>query len=156
MPVARRIKEMLAAQGIAFESIPHKPAHTAQTLAEAEHVSGHEHAKSVILRAGDELVMFVLPACYNLDIEAAGQALGKDARLADEPEFAGRFPDCELGAIPPFGNLYEMRTFVDAELAQGEKIAFPAGSFRESLRIAYADYARLVDPVVGTFRRDNP
>ena len=156
MPVARRIKEMLTDEGIAFESIPHKPAHTAQTLAEAEHVSGHEHAKSVILRAGDELVMFVLPACHTLDLGAAEKALGRDARLADEPEFAGRFPDCEVGAIPPFGNLYAMRTFVDSALAKDEKITFPAGSFRESLRIAYEDYARLVDPEVGAFRRNAP
>lgn len=154
MPVARRIREMLAAGEIAFESIPHKPAHTAQTLAEAEHVSGHEHAKSVILRAGDEMAMFVLPASRNLDLDAAARALGREARLAEESEFADRFPDCELGAIPPFGNLYGMRTFVDSELAKGEKIAFPAGSFRESLRIAYADYARLADPVLGTFHRE--
>lgn len=155
MPVARRIKEMFAEKGIAFESIAHKPAHTAQTLAEAEHVSGHEHAKSVILWAGGELVMFVLPACYNLDLEAAERVLGQDVRLAEEPEFAGRFPDCEVGAIPPFGNLYSMRTFVDSALAKDEKITFPAGAFRESLRIAYADYARLVAPEVATFRRES-
>jgi Ala-tRNA(Pro) deacylase len=154
MPVARRIKEILSMEGVAYESIPHKPAHTAQTLAEAEHVSGHEHAKSVIVRTGDELVMFVLPACYNLDVPAVRQLLGEDAQLADEPEFAGRFPDCEVGAIPPFGNLYNLRTFVDTALADDEKITFPAGSFRESLRIPYADFARLVKHETGTFRRE--
>ena len=151
MPVARRIKEMLAERGIAFESIPHKPAHTAQTLAEAEHVSGHEHAKSVILRAGDELVMFVLPACYNLDLDAAEGILGQETKLAEEAEFAGRFPDCELGAIPPFGNLYNIPVYVAKALSEDEEIVFNAGTHTDVIKMSYEDLERLVKPVVADF-----
>ncbi len=156
MPAARRIREMLDARGIRYEIIPHKPAHTAQTLAEAEHVPSIEHAKSVVVRVGDRLALFVIPACYDLDFGAVADQLGEAVALAEESEFADRFPDCQLGAIPPLGSLYGLETYVDETLAREPVITFPAGVFRESIRMSYADFEQLIHPTVGRYHEERP
>ena len=142
-----KISSYLKEQGVYFSMHEHPPAYTAQEVAAEEHVSGDILAKTVILRAGDNYAMFVLPASYKLDMRKAAKALGaKKVRLADEGELAKLFPDSEVGAEPPFGNLYEIPTLVDQHLADDEEIVFQAGSHRQAIRMKYADYASLAQP----------
>lgn len=144
-----KIGEYLKANGVEFTTHEHPPAYTAQEVAAEEHVSGKIMAKTVIAHAGDEHVMCVLPASCKLDMKKVAKALkAKRVRLSDESEMAELFPDVEVGAEPPFGNLYSLQTFVDENLARDEEIVFRAGTHRHAIRMAYADYARLVQPTV--------
>ena len=142
-----KISSYLKEQGVYFSMHEHPPAYTAQEVAAEEHVSGNILAKTVIVHAGDGYAMLVLPASYKLDMRKAAKALGaKKVRLADETELAKLFPDSEVGAEPPFGNLYQLPTLVDEHLAADEEIVFQAGSHRQAIRMKYADYAALVQP----------
>ncbi len=144
-----KLQEYLDEQRVRYVSMKHSPAFTAQELAAASHIPGKEVAKTVVVKLDGVMAMVVLPApemvrLNHLKIETgAGQV-----ELASEQEFKGRFPDCELGAMPPFGNLYEMRTFVQESLTEDEEIAFNAGSHTELIRMAYVDYEKLVRPEV--------
>lgn len=141
------IGQYLSEQGIAFETHEHPPAYTAQDVAAEEHVSGNMTAKPVLVWTGAEYVMCVLPASYKLDMGKVADVLEvKKVRLADEAELAKVFPDLEVGAEPPFGNLYEVQTLVDEHLAADEEIVFQAGTHRHAIRMKYADYASLAKP----------
>ena len=141
--------QYLREQGVAFEHHTHSPVYTAQELAAEEHVPGRDVAKTVIVKADGRYVMCVLPACYKLDLAKVGEALDSQrCRLAEESEMAELFPDSEIGAEPPFGNLYDMPTLVDEHLAAESRILFPAGSHRDAIEMGYDDYARLVGPRV--------
>ena len=121
-----------------------------QEVAAALHVSGHQLAKVVMVWAGDELTMTVVPASGRVDLRQAAEVLGADkARLASEAEFGERFDDCKLGAMPPFGNLYDLSVVVDPALAEYDDIVFSAGTYTDSMKIAYEDFERLVQPKVG-------
>jgi Ala-tRNA(Pro) deacylase len=112
-------------------------------------VPGKTLAKVVMAIADNDLVMFVLPAPYRLDTKKAAAELDVDElRVAHENEFAGRFPDCDVGAMPPVGKLYEMDTYVDQSLAEDEYIVFQAGTHTDVVRVKYEDYAKAVKPVV--------
>ena len=149
MRCRERLQEYFVANGVSFESEQHRVAYTAQDRAAAEHVSGKQMAKVVVMLADGRLVMLVLPASSSVHLEKAKRELGaSELRLAKEQEFAAAFPDCEVGAMPPFGNLYGVPVFVDRGLAAAKEITFPAGSHTESMRISYADYERLVQPRV--------
>lgn len=148
MPV-RKMKEFLDSYGIKYVAISHSPAFTAMETAQSAHVLGQELAKVVMVKLDGQMAMVALPATrkVNLDrLKAVAQT--KDAQLANEREFNNLFPDCEAGAMPPFGNLYGMKVFVDEALRQDEQIAFNAGSHSELVRLAYRDFERLVKPVV--------
>ena len=145
MPILR-IKKFLATNGVAYETIEHPPAPTAQEVAAASHVSGKQIAKTVLVKLDGELAMVVLPASELVDLEHLERLTGKRVELAHEPEFRDRFPDCELGAMPPFGNLYGLEVYVGEDLAEDEWIAFNAGSSRELIRLRFRDFARLVRP----------
>src|SRR5205823_13460677 len=120
--------------------------------AAAQHVPGREMAKVVIVRAGREFLMAVLPAPQRVDLGQLGAAAGKpDLHLATEAEFAGLFPACEAGAMPPFGNLYGLPVWVDQALTRDKDISFNAGTHGQTVRRAYADFARLVQPRVASF-----
>lgn len=148
MPM-QRIRQYLEQHKIEYTIITHPPAFTAQKVAAAAHVPGREVAKTVIVKADGELAMAVLPADLNLDLEHLRVAVGADAiELASEWEFKDRFPDCEAGAMPPFGNLYGLPVFVADSLTQDEFIAFNACNHREMIRLRYADFAELVKPRV--------
>ena len=148
MPILRKLKEHLDANRVAYEVRTHSPAFTAQEIAAAQHVPGREMAKVVILRSGDQFLMAVLPAPYLVDVAKLAEASGKpDLQLASESEFAGLFPQCERGAMPPFGNLYGLPVWADATLTRDGEIWFNA------VHMAYADFARLVQPTVATFGR---
>jgi Ala-tRNA(Pro) deacylase len=146
MPV-RELRRFLDENGVKYVSIAHSPAFTAQEVAASAHVPGRELAKTVMVKLDGELSLAVLPASCRVDFDDLRTASGAShAALADEAEFRDRFPGCELGAMPPFGNLYGMRTYVADSLADDEEIAFNAGSHTELIRLAYADFERLVRP----------
>jgi len=148
MPV-QKLKEFLDGNQVKYVTISHSKAYTAQEVAARAHVKGVELAKTVVVKIDGKMAMAVLPASFRMDFnllrEAAG---GARVELAGEAEFRDRFPGCETGAMPPFGNLYGMEVFVAARLAQDEEIAFSAGTHTELVKLAYADFERLVKPTV--------
>jgi Ala-tRNA(Pro) deacylase len=151
MPV-QRLKKYLEESHIEYDAIHHAPAYTAQEIAAASHVKGKELAKTVVVKLDGELVLAVLPASARIDLELLKSTLGaEEAELAREEDFRGKFPGCEVGAMPPFGNLYGMKTFVSEELARDEQIAFNAGSHIELIRMDYRDFDRLVGATVLSF-----
>lgn len=144
-----KIAEFLKEKEVEFESREHVPAYTAQEVAAEEHVSGRLLAKAVVISTDRGFAMCVLPASYKLDMEKVARSLGaRTVRLADETEMARLFPDAEVGAEPPFGNLYNMTTLVDDRLAADAEIIFQAGTHRNAIRMKYGDYAKLVNPTV--------
>lgn len=151
MPV-RKLREFLDAHGVKYVTISHSRAFTAMEIAASAHVSGKVLAKTVMVKLDGTMAMAVLPAHCRVDLEKLRVAAGaREADLATEAEFKDRFPDCEVGAMPPFGNLYEVKVFAAAELAADDEIAFNAGSHTELIRVPYRDYDRLVRPVVASF-----
>jgi Ala-tRNA(Pro) deacylase len=148
MPL-KRLRDFLDSQHIAYISISHSVAYTAQGVAAVTHIPGKELAKTVIVNLDGSPVMAVVPAQSHVDLRLLREAAGaKQADLETEPEFKGKFPDCETGAMPPFGNLYGMKVFVDVRLTLDKEIAFNAGSHREIIRMSWKDYVALVKPVV--------
>jgi len=146
------IKQYLRENGVEFRVGTHLPQYTAQEVAAAEHVPGRMLAKVVIVKADGRFVMTIVPAPAMLDIEKLREVLGaQDVRLAQEHEMQGLFPDCEVGAEPPFGSLYDMETLADKQLAMQDEIVFQSGSHRETIRMKYADYERLAGPRVAEF-----
>ena len=151
MPV-KRLKEYLDTNGIRYVTIRHSPAYTAQEVAASAHIPGKELAKTVMVTIDDDMAMAVLPASYHVDLQRLADITGaKHVGLAKEEEFKDLFPACEVGAMPPFGNLYGMRVFSDAALAEDEEVAFAAGTHTELIRLSYADFVRLVEPITVQF-----
>ena len=148
MSMSARLKSFLDENKVQYTLMSHSPAYTAQAAAATLHVPGKELAKTVVLRAGEETVLAVLPASFHVDLKKLGGLVGKALRLATEQEFGDLFPDCELGAMPPLGNLYSLRVFADESLAADEEIVFNAGTHRDAIRMRYADFARLTSPAV--------
>jgi Ala-tRNA(Pro) deacylase len=149
---AKRLKQFLDGEGIHYSSQPHSKAYTAQEVAAAAHIPGTHFAKTVVVNIDGKLAMVVLPANRKVILQDLRDITGSDrVTLASEPEFQTRFPDCEPGAMPPFGNLYGMDVFVAPELAEGKEIAFSAGTHAEVIRMAYCDFERLVHPRVMSF-----
>jgi Ala-tRNA(Pro) deacylase len=151
MPM-QKLKEFLDSHSVKYVIISHSVAYTAQGIAALTHISGRELAKTVIVKIDGALAMAVLPASLHVDLVQLKTAAGaKIAALASEEEFKERFPDCETGAMPPFGNLYDMPVFADESLVLDKEIAFNAGSHRELLRLAWEDFVRLVAPKIAKF-----
>ena len=147
MPIMRRLKEMLDEAKVSYEVYNHALAYTAQEVAATQHVSGKEMAKVVILKADGALVMGVLMGSQKVSLNRAMQSLGaNEVRVATENEFISRFPDCEIGAMPPFGNLFGLLVYVDPALEQDEFIYFNAGNHVQTVRVRYKDFERLVQP----------
>jgi Ala-tRNA(Pro) deacylase len=144
---AETLNEYLDHQGIGYQTIPHPRAYTARATAATAHVRDQEMAKAVILKVDGRLAMAVLPADRMVHLRKVRRATGAGRiELAAEGDFRNRFPGCELGAMPPFGNLYGMEVFVDSHLAEDEEIAFNAGTHTELLRLRYRDFERLAQP----------
>lgn len=151
MPV-KKLKEFLDGRRVKYISIVHSQAFTAQEVAASSHVSGREMAKCVIVQLDGQLAMAVLPANRKIVLQDLRDVTGSDkARFASEEEFKTRFPDCEIGAMPPFGNLYGMEVYVAESLMQLEGLAFNAGSHTEIIRMACRDFERLVKPRMVSF-----
>ena len=149
---AKQLKDLLDSHNIKYVTMTHSAAYTAQEIASLAHVRGEEFAKTVIVRIDGAMVMAVLPASYHVDLpllKAAAQ--GKKIALASETDFRDRFPECETGAMPPFGQLFGMSVFVDETLTRDKEIAFNAGTHHELIRLSYEDFARLVRPKVAKF-----
>jgi Ala-tRNA(Pro) deacylase len=149
---AKKLKEFLDQNRVKYVTIRHSPNYTAQEIAASAHIPGKELAKTVMVKLDGEMAMAVLPASYRVDFDQLREASGAGkAELATEGEFRDRFPGCDVGAMPPFGNLYGMRVYVASSLAEDETIAFNAGSHAELIQMAYGDFERLVEPRVLSF-----
>lgn len=157
MGCKERLEEYLKERQVPFQVQQHELAYTAQETAASEHVPGKMVAKSVIVLADGKLVMLVVPAPFRVDFRKTAAIVGaKDVRLAHEDEFASAFPDCEVGAMPPFGNLYDLAVYVDSALAEDETIIFPAGTHTDTISMKYGDFAKLVNPSVAELRHAVP
>jgi Ala-tRNA(Pro) deacylase len=149
---ASRVKDFLDTNHIHYNTITHPTSYTAQGTAAYAHVSGNELAKTVMVRLDSQLAMAVLPASAQLDLSALrGLTRAKSICLASEAEFEMKFPDCDLGAMPPFGNLYGVPVYVEEHLSEDREIAFNAGTHNELVRMKYEDFERVVNPIVGRF-----
>lgn len=149
---AQKLKELLDRHGIKYIGINHSPAYTAREVAASTFVPRSEFAKTVIVDLDGDSVMAVVSASCHVDLEALRKLAGASAaRLASEDEFREMFPDCDLGAMPPFGSLYDRRIFVDEMVTEVDDLCFNAGSHEQILRMDCRDYLKLEQPVVGVF-----
>jgi len=149
MPVARKLKAFLDEHKVKYHVLSHHERFTSPEIAQALHVPGQELAKVVMVKADGRLVMAVLTANDRLDLASLKAVTrASEARLATEDDFGGAFPDCEVGAMPPFGNLYDVEVFADTALAEDEEIVFEAGNHKEAVKLAFEDFNRLVKPKV--------
>ena len=153
MDCKQRLEDYLRESAVPYESQHHARAITAQEVAATEHVPGRMFAKTVMVTADTgEAVMLILPAPYHVNPEKAAEALGtREVLLAEEGRFAEVFFDCEVGAMPPFGNLYDVPVYVDKTLAEDETIVFRAGTHTDTMSVSYADFERLVEPTLAEF-----
>ena len=144
------VSNFLNGQNVEYDLIPHRDTYDAQRMAEAVHVSGTEVAKTVLLRSGPDYVIAVLPANRTIDFVDAAQALGRDnLELATELEMRELLPDCEIGALPPFGSQYNMQTIVDESLTDDYEIVFEGNTHHESIRMKCRDFLAIEQPQIG-------
>jgi len=142
-----RLHNLLDAQHAPYTELHHERTITAHETASAAHVDQRHFAKTVMLKVDGALAMMVMPAAYRVDLHRLSMALGGVmVELADEAEFKDRFPDCEVGAMPPFGHLYGMPVYIDSRLAHQERIVFNAGTHTDAVEMAYAEFERLAGP----------
>lgn len=147
--ISEKLRTYLDNQKVNYRTEQHEPTIDASRTAQATHVPGREFAKTVIVKADGRLLMAVLPSTDQVHVDELKKALGaKDVQLAGESEVKSAFPDCETGAMPPFGNLYNMEVFVNERLREDEQIVFNAGTHDEVMRMSYRDFDRLVHPQV--------
>lgn len=149
---AEKVKQFLDSHNVKYVSIKHSLAYTAQEIAASAHIEGKKLAKTVVLKINGKIALAVLPSSYKVDFDMLKEELGtENVRLANEQEFKDKFPGCEVGAMPPFGNLYGVDTYVSASLVEDEDIWFNAGSHTEVIKMAYRDFERLVKPKILRF-----
>ncbi len=149
---ANKVREFLDSRGIKYVTIKHSPAVTAAEIAESAHVAGSDFAKTVMMWLNGHLTMVVLPASRRIVLHDLRELFeSPEARFATETEFREEFPDCEVGAMPPFGNLYEIPVLVAESLSKESEIAFNAGSHTEIIKMAYIDFELAVNPTVLEF-----
>jgi Ala-tRNA(Pro) deacylase len=142
-----RLHHFLDERASRYTTLTHDRTITAQQTANAAHIGNRHFAKTVMLKVDGGLAMLVMPAAYRVDLTRLSRALGgPEVELAHEDEFADAFADCEVGAMPPFGNLYGMPVYVDSRMADGQEIAFNAGSHTDLVRMPYSEFERLVQP----------
>ena len=149
------VANLLRERNVEFDLIPHRETYDAQRLAATIHVSGHEVAKTVLLRAdGGRYAVAALPADKSVDLMRAAALLDHgDVELATELEISQHCADCEVGALPPFGSQYGMQTLVDESLAKDEEIVFEGNTHHEAFRMRFADFRRIEQPLIGSFAR---
>ena len=157
MTTLRRCLEMLERNRVPHVHTSHANAYCARDVAEAEHLPPSMLAKTVIVHSADGYAMTVLPADCRVGLDELARTLSlEDVRLATEEEVRDRFPDCEVGAMPPFGVLYGVPVYLDVRLAKEKFIFFNAGTHRDAIHISFADYARLADPLLIRFAHPDP
>lgn len=141
------ITKYLDENRVGYEMFSHRPAFTAQQMAAEDHIAGMDVAKPVVIKADGKYYMCVLPACCKVDLDALATHLKADiVELANEDELARLFPDCELGAEPPFGNLYGMATFMDESLGKDGYLVCQSGTHDHAVKLNVHDYQKLVHP----------
>lgn len=146
---AQKLKEFLDSHNVEYVTINHSPAYTAQRIAELAHIPGKELAKTVVVKLDGKFSMAVLPASHRVDLDYLKRGVtASNVEVASEAEFKNLFPDCEVGAMPPFGNLYDMDVYVAEKLTEDEEIAFNSGSHTELVKLSYKDFENLVSPKV--------
>lgn len=151
MPLKKLIA-FLDNQGVKYVTIRHSKAYTAQEIAQSAHLPGKELAKTVMIKIDGKMAMAVLPATERVDFDLLKAVVStKNVQLAEESEFKNMFPECEVGAMPPFGNLFGLEVYAEKSLAEDQEIAFNAGSHTELFRLSYKDYERLVKPKLARF-----
>jgi Ala-tRNA(Pro) deacylase len=142
-----RLHHFLDERHAPYTTLSHTRTVTAQETANCAHIGNQHFAKTVMLKVDGAMVMMVMPAAYRIDLTRLSRALGgREVELAQESEFRDAFPDCELGAMPPFGHLYGMPVYVDARLVAHPEIAFNAGSHTDLVRMSYAEFEKLAQP----------
>ena len=147
-----KLRTHLDGHNVKYVVLSHSQAFTAQEIAARVHVPGKEMAKTVVVKLHDDLALLVLPASYNVDFNRLSAALGTgDVYLASEEEFRDAFPDCEVGAMPPLGKLFGLRTFAAQSLSEDEEIFFNAGNHTELIKMRYEDFAKLEEPEIISF-----
>ncbi len=152
MAISSRLKAFLNDQGVKHTTQPHPAVYTAQEIAAAQHVPGRQLAKCVLVKTDKGVVLAVLPAMYRVDLKKLKVVLrAKRISLASEADIKQAFPDVEVGAMSPFGHLYNVPTIVDKSLASAAEIVCNAGTHTETLKLAYRDFERLAKPRVGSF-----
>jgi Ala-tRNA(Pro) deacylase len=156
MPLSK-LREFLDSNHVKYLVVSHSLAYTAQGIAALTHLSGKKLAKTVIVKIDGILAMAVIPASLHVDLDRLRALTGAQiVQIASESEFKNAFPDCETGAMPPFGNLYDMSVYADASLAENEEITFSAGTHRELVRMHWVDMVRLVNPMVAHLALGRP
>lgn len=154
MPILQSLQRLLDENQVPYEVHSHRQTYTARETAIADHVAPSEMVKVVVVTAGDRFLMAAMPATHTLEIERLRETVGNShLRLASEDEFEGAFPACELGAIPPFGQLFDMPLWVDDSLGRERETVFNGGNHRETVHVAYEDFVRLAKPQFGEFSR---
>jgi Ala-tRNA(Pro) deacylase len=152
MAIAKKLKELLEKEGVKFEHATHPEVYTTQEVAAVEHERGRCVIKTVVAKADGNLVLAAVPAALKVDEEALAKLLGaKEVAIAEEHEFADLFPDCQVGGMPPFGNLYDLPLWLDKRLTTCEYVVFNAGTHADTVKMDFADYERLASPQVGEF-----
>ena len=151
MPV-KKLKEFLDRENVKYISIKHSSAFTAQEIAASAHIPGKELVKTIMIKINGKMAMAILPASYKIDLKLLQEITGaENVRLAGEAEFKDKFPDCEVGAMPPFGNLYNMDVFAAQSLEDDDEITFNACSHTELIKLSFKDFKRLVNPKIVEF-----
>jgi Ala-tRNA(Pro) deacylase len=145
MGIPTRLIDFLEQSKVRYEILHHPEAFTSHELAAIEHVKGKDRAKVVMVKAGAEIIMAVLPTDRRLDLEKLGEITGGIAAMAAEAEFKPLFPDCAIGTMPPFGHLYGVATYVDRSVAEADRLVFEAGTHSDAIKMRYADYERLAN-----------
>jgi Ala-tRNA(Pro) deacylase len=149
MPIMKKLREFFDEARVSYEVYNHPLAYTAQEIAATQHVSGDAIAKVVMLKIDGALAMAVLMGSHKVSLATVRENLGvREVQLATEDEFISRFPSCEIGAMPPFGNLFGLPVYVDPELEKDEYIYFNAGNHVQTVKLKYHDFERLVHPRV--------
>ena len=152
MPILTKLTEFLEGNKVPYSVHSHPEAYTSQEIAALQHVKGRMLAKVVIVKAGADFLMLVLPADHRVDFDRLKSASGLgEARLAQESEFRDLFPGCDVGAMPPFGNLYGLPVYVDRALEKDEEIVFNAGTHTLTAKMHFRHFAALVKPVMADF-----
>jgi len=152
MAISKKLREFLEKEGVKFEHSTHPEVYTTQEVAAVEHERGRSVIKAVVVKADDMFVLAAVPAAFKVDTKALAKLLGaKKVSIAEEQEFANLFPDCEVGAMPPFGNLYDLPLWLDQRLTQCEYVVFNAGTHTDTVKMSFSDFERLASPQVGDF-----
>jgi len=151
MGVPARLIDFLNQSKVRYELLHHPEAFTAMELAAIEHVKGRSHAKVVMVKTDGKLSMAVLPTDHRIDLEKLGKVAGGPTVLAAEGEFKALFPDCAVGTMPPFGEIYGVATYLDRSLTETDVIVFEAGTHSDAVRIRFAEYERLAKPTIADF-----